>query len=601
MTGHQEHRTDVLIVGSGAAALRAALEADAAGADVLVVIKGGFRRSGATFHSVAEVGAFNVPDNAGDNGDSPSVFLDDILTAGQGMADPRLSAVVAEEAEEALQYLEAYGVPFEREGDAYLVFRACFSSRARSHVIKDHFKPIVKALGSEATRRGISVRDRLMVTDLIAEGGACHGVTAVDFEGVRHVIRAKAVILTTGGASQLFARNLYPAEITGDGYAMAHRAGARLVNMEFMQAGVSVVHPFVNLFGNYLWDGFPNLTDRESDPVLDRYVPEGIDPADVIAEKERHFPFSARDISRYVEISIQKAINEGHATDEGGVYMDFIGKDIDAILQDRSRSFARMWPVTQSWYEERGVNLRTDKIQIACAAHAINGGILIDTNGESSLDGLYAAGEVAGGPHGADRLGGNMSVTCQVFGKRAGRAAAARAATNDHADVAGMAEAHDAQLAAFNGKGDRELADLRSELQKSANRNLLILRSELGLKAFLDDCAAIRNELAENCRVETSEDLVHALELNNLCEVGTIMATAARLRRESRGSHYREDFPQADPNEAANIVFDRRHKDGLFRAVIGALNLRGAEPEQDTTSGGEREANTTAKGGADGR
>ena len=154
----REVRTDVLVVGSGGAALRAALDAEGAGAKVLVVIKGEFRKSGATFHSVAEVGAFNVPDNAGNEGDSPEVFLKDILTAGQEMSDPRLSAILANEAEDALHYLESYGVPFERESDHYLVYRACFSSKTRSHVIKDHFKPIVKALGTEATRRGIQVR-----------------------------------------------------------------------------------------------------------------------------------------------------------------------------------------------------------------------------------------------------------------------------------------------------------------------------------------------------------------------------------------------------------------------------------------------------------
>ncbi|MBN9072382.1 MAG: FAD-binding protein, partial [Rhizobiales bacterium] len=127
----QEIRTDVLVVGSGGAALRAALDAQAGGASVTVAIKGEFRRSGATFHSVAEVGAFNVPDGAGDPGDSPDVFLDDILTAGQGMSDPRLSAILANEAEEALHFLESYGVHFERageeEGAPYLTFKACFS------------------------------------------------------------------------------------------------------------------------------------------------------------------------------------------------------------------------------------------------------------------------------------------------------------------------------------------------------------------------------------------------------------------------------------------------------------------------------------------
>ena len=150
-------------------------------------------------------------------------------------------------------------------------------------------------------------------------------------------------------------------------------------------------------------------------------MPENITLDAVIHEKQRHFPFSSSDISRYVEIAIQKAINDGRGTDEGGVYLDFIGCDFDRILADKSRSITRMWPMTYDWYKERGTDLYKDKVQVTCSAHAINGGLRIDSDAQSNLKGLFAAGEVAAGPHGADRLGGNMSVTCQVFGGRAGQ------------------------------------------------------------------------------------------------------------------------------------------------------------------------------------
>lgn len=571
----REIRTDVLVIGSGGAALRAALDAQEGGAEVTVVIKGEFRRSGATFHSVAEVGAFNVPDGAGDAADSPDAFLNDILTAGQGMSDPRLSAILAEEAEDALRYLEGYGVHFERvgpeAGEPYLTFQACFSSKPRSHVIKDHFKPIVKALGSEATKRGLSALDRLMIKDLIVRDGECLGAVAVDVEGKLVVIRAKATILTTGGASQLFRTNLYPSDITGDGYAMAHRAGAHLVNMEFMQAGVSIIDPFVNLFGNYLWDAKPNLTDRDGKPFLSDYLPEGLTIAAVIREKQRHFPFSSSDISRFIEISIQKAINEGRGTDKGGLLLDFIHDDLDSILADQSRSVARMWPLTYDWYRERGTDLRKDKVEITCSAHAINGGLRIDQDAQSNIKGLFAAGEVAAGPHGADRLGGNMSVTCQVFGGRAGRAAAARAREIDHRAIDDPFEGHD-PLPATAGDGAKvDLATLRQRLQDAANRHLLILRDEPGLQAFQAECAALRHELAGAARIDTPADTVQALELGNLIEVGELMARAALARPESRGSHYREDHPERDPAFEHNILLDRNAEGGFFRARLGDL------------------------------
>ncbi|MEX3968790.1 FAD-binding protein [Paraburkholderia sp. EG286B] len=305
---------------------------------MLVAIKGEFRKSGATFHSVAEVGAFNVPDDAGKVGDGPDVFVEDILNAAQDMADPRLARILAQEAGDAMQYLEKYGVTFEKSGNGYLVFQACFSSRPRSHVIPEHFKPIVKALGQEASRRQIGVLDRTMIVDLIVRDGQCVGVIALGADGVPLIIRSKSTILTTGGASQIFAKNLYPSHITGDGYAMAYPAGARLANLEFMQAGVSTLTPFVNLFGNYLWDAQPRLTDRNGKPFLADYLPAGLSPEAVIAQKAKHFPFSASDISRYIEIAIQQAINDGRGSDEGGVYMDFIDCDFETLFADKTRS-----------------------------------------------------------------------------------------------------------------------------------------------------------------------------------------------------------------------------------------------------------------------
>ncbi|WP_408380363.1 FAD-binding protein [Paraburkholderia caledonica] len=569
---YREVSTDVLVVGSGGAALRAALEAESSGADVLVVIKGEFRKSGATFHSVAEVGAFNVPDGAGDPSDNPDVFLADILHAAQGMADPRLSAILANEAHDSLRYLEQYGVKFEREDDHYLVFRACFSSRPRSHVIHEHFKPIVKSLGTEASRRGIKVMDRLMIVDLLSEDGECLGAYAIDSDGNPLLIRAKSTILTTGGASQLFAQNLYPSDITGDGYAMAYRAGARLVNMEFMQAGVSVLTPFVNLFGNYLWDAQPNLTDRDGRAFVPDYLPAGLAQADVIRQKERHFPFSSSDISRYVEISIQKALNDGRGTAEGGVFLDFAGCNFESILADKSRSIARMWPLTCQWYKEHGVDLYRDRVQITCSAHAINGGLYIDENAQSNLKGLFAAGEVAAGPHGADRLGGNMAVTCQVFGRRAGLAAAERAKKMTHRAMTGVLDDNRTVASQFRRNGRHTLDELKARIQQCANRYLLIVREEAGLHTFRRVCRETRSQLFQDTLIGTPAELMRGIELANLIQVGELMASASLVRRESRGGHYREDFPERNADFACNIFLERNVPEGVWLGRLADLS-----------------------------
>src|SRR4030042_2529031 len=143
-TAYLELTADVLIVGSGGAALRAALAADTSGAEVLIAVKGEFAKSGAPYYSVAEVGAFNVPDGVANTKDSPEQFLQDILTAGRGMADPRLSRILSEEAIDAMHFLEDCGVEFEKQEDRYMAWQACFSTKPRSHVIQNHFKPIFK-------------------------------------------------------------------------------------------------------------------------------------------------------------------------------------------------------------------------------------------------------------------------------------------------------------------------------------------------------------------------------------------------------------------------------------------------------------------------
>jgi fumarate reductase (CoM/CoB) subunit A len=349
---------------------------------------------------------------------------------------------------------------------------------------------------------------------------------------------------------------------------MAHRAGAHLANMEFMQAGISIVSPFINLFGNYLWDAHPNLTDRNGVSFVSDYLPDGLTLDAVIEEKQRHFPFSSGDISKYVEISVQRAINEGRAADEGGVFLDFLDTDFDRVLSDQGRSITRMWPTTYEWYRERGVDLYKEKVQIACSAHAINGGILIDENAQSSVRGLFAAGEVAAGPHGADRLGGNMAMTCQVFGGRAGREAAKRAKDMGHPTVPDIYQEQRAFLDVFRGNGSTELASLKQELQQCANRHLLIIRNEQGLESLSVRCKELRAELNNNAAIEGASGLREAIELTNLLDVSDMMILAASARTESRGSHYREDYPEKDAAQNTSIILDRSVPGGHFRLSL---------------------------------
>ena len=539
-------KADVLVVGSGGAALRAALAAQERGADVLIASKGAVGKSGATYFSVAEVGAFNVPDGAIDPTDNPDEFYSDIADAAQGMADLKLARIVADEAIAAKDYLESLGMRYAHNEDgSYMGYRACFSRKARSHVVENHFKPIVRTLREEAARRGIRTLEGVTVTNLLLRDGECAGAFGLR-NGELLAVQCGAVVLACGGASTLFAHNMYPADVTGDSYAIARRAGAKISNMEFVQAGIGLAWPAVNLFGNQLWEASPRITNGKGEAFIYKHV-RGCTEQEAVEAKGGHFPFSVRDVSRYVEIAIQDEITHGTPTQRGNVYLDFLDVDFQELFSREDSQLKPMWPLTYNRFKELGVDLYREKIEIACFAHAINGGIRIDEHGESSVPGLYAAGEAASGPHGADRLGGNMSVTCQVFGRRAGEAAAERAKRTATAPAAPEEIRREEDALSAFGRLSREEADrILGELQGASDAALLIVRDGPALERYLRDLSGLEERLRTGNAAEPVA-VERVLELQNLIGAGRMIAEAALARRESRGSHYRRDFPAEDP------------------------------------------------------
>ena len=487
---------DVIVVGGGGAACRAAIAAADSGTRVAIVVKGRLGKCGATAYKVAEMGGFTVADGQVDPEDSPEKHYDDIMAAAQGMADPQLAQIVAEEAPLALKSLEAWGVPFERDGERYLEFLSCFSTRPRTHVIKGHGEPIIRALIREIEKRKIPVYEDSLVTNLFIQNGECIGVGILDRLGHYRTCAAGAVVLATGGAGQLFKRNMNPPDICGDGYTLGYEAGADLINMEFMQAGIGISHPIMNVFGPWLWSAHPQLTNATGTPFLSDYLPPGLSPEDVMDVHSAHFPFSCSDNSRYVEIALQTELTEGRGTPEDGVNLDFrwvTGEYLESLPPDGP--FRRMWPITRDFLLGRGVDVMRMPIQIACFGHAINGGLRIDGHGATTIPGLYAAGEVAGGPHGADRLGGNMLVTCQVFGARAGSGAARYAQKRTQGRIPVPLAAEEERKLRARCSKVIPVQKLKATLQSAAQSGLLIRRSQQGLNSFLGTVAAIRREI----------------------------------------------------------------------------------------------------------
>lgn len=548
-------RCGVLVIGGGGAAGRAAIAAHDTGADVLMAVKGRLG-GGATGFSMSEMAGYNSPDGTADPSDSPEAYYNDIMEAAMGMADPVAARVLADNAMATVAQLEDWGVRFERNADGgYYAFLSCYSNKARTHVIKGHGDPIVKAQGKQIRLRGIAVREGLHVCALTVADGIVSGAMAVDSRGQLFRIAAVAVVMATGGATQAIARNMNPPEVSGDGYAMARRAGAELVNMEFMQAGIGFSYPASSLINAYLWGGHPVLTNAVGAEFMCG-LPDGLDWKAVMDEHRKHFPFSSRDIARWLEVSIQRELAEGRGTGHGGVRADF-SMMTDDYVASLSNEFGvhRMWPIARDYFLTKGIDVLKGSCEIACFAHAVNGGIRINERAETSLPGLYAAGETAGGPHGADRLGGNMMVTCQVYGRVAGENAARYAAGRARAipDAPVFQRSFAAVESILHAAVDA--ADIRRRLGEAGQKHLLVRRTEEGLHSLLETIASLEGEFATAGTMDTvkAENLAAA----NLLLSTRLMAAAALRRRESRGSHFREDYPEPVPGPAEPWVIDR--------------------------------------------
>lgn len=546
--------TGVLVVGGGGAACRAAVAAADQGVAVVLATKGNLGASGSTGYQMCEIAGYNVPDGKGNALDSPDAFYQDILAAGEGMADPRLAEILAQKAPESLHQLEEWGLDIRRENGDYLIFQGCFSSLPRTHVIHGHGEPIMRALVPQVRNRPIQVLEHTAALKLLVHDGQCRG--AILFYQGKEVlaVTAGAVVLATGGGARLFERNLNPADVTGDGYALALEAGARLVNMEFMQVGVGFLKPFVTVFNSYLWAGCPRLTNAKHQEFLAGYLPSGLSPEAVMKEHIKHFPFSSRDISRFVETAMIQELEKGNGTNDGTLFASFSHFTDEYVHEITGISgLEDMWPMVKNRFSQRGADLARTPVEIACFAHAINGGVAIEPDAMSSLPGLFAAGETAGGPHGADRLGGNMLLTCQVFGKVAGKSSAR---FSKHQKPVFFSESWlQAQFSPVEEillrHGDT--AELDRVLQRCASRNLLAYRTEMKLERFKKQVLDCRSQLLS--LPLGSQYRLRNLELKHKITLAQLICTAALWRKESRGSHLRGDFPDKNDPEFGKPYF----------------------------------------------
>jgi fumarate reductase (CoM/CoB) subunit A len=547
---------DVLVIGGGAAAGKAAIEASNHGAKVVIVMKGVFGTSGASAYKIAEIAGYNVADGVVDENDTPDTHYSDIMRAAAGMADPTLARILAEGSVDSLRGLEAMNVPFHKsENGDYLEVLGCFATKPRMHLIPGHAEPIVHEQKKEILNRKIPVYEWTILTRFLVKNNQIVGAVGMNRDGELLTFHAKAVVMGTGGAGQLFSYNINPADITGDGYSLGFRAGAELINMEFMQAGPGMIYPCKNMFNSWLWALHPKVTNGLGEEFLPKYMPAGMTVEHCMDLRSGHYPFSSYDGSQWIDIAIQTEIKEGRAAAHGGVVVDFTNINEEELLakNHRAEEILKSFNITLNWLiENRNLDLRKTQVEVAILGHAINGGLMIDEKAQSTtISGLFAAGETAGGPHGADRLGGNMILTCQVYGKIAGRSAAEFAQKQSLLTLpVEQIEEEKQRLSTITQKrGTVKPHHIKKQLQEIMWRYVLVTRSEESLSTAIEKLQALRQQCSDNISVTNTKELMHAIEAENLVLVGEIISRVARIRKETRGSHFRVDCPERNDRD----------------------------------------------------
>ena len=527
--------TDVLVIGSGAAGMYAAIEAARAGCSVLLADRSLIGRGGATVMAqmtVAVALGSQTPDHW-------SHHYQDTLTAGRGLCNEPLARLLCEDGPDCIREMEEWGIGWARKDGRIVQAMAPGHDRPRC-VYVDFLNTgpaVSKTLRTAVNKTsGIRKAGDLCVVDLLRKNNEIVGAAALHLgSGAPVVLSAKATIIATGGLTRLYRRNSASANMGGDGYALALRAGASLVDMEFVQF-FPIGHLAPRLIGMdpIMWDPFRyklggRLLNNRMEEFTQNYG---------VAEDGKYI--ITRDVGSY---AIQKEVEAGRGSPHGGVYLSFQHVP-EADLR------AAFGPVIDR-LAANGIDLTKIPIEVAPIAHYHMGGIAADAQMQTDLPGLFAAGEAVGGANGANRLSGNAITEALVFGRRAGRSAAAYAkrmnAMPDKADNTRAA------LELISASSDRDLntADMVQTLQAAMQDDVGALRNEAGLRRALDQIDRLTQEFGELPPGDGKGfDMrrIDWFDLRNMLLVARVVAQAALARTETRGAQQREDYPQLSPD-----------------------------------------------------
>jgi succinate dehydrogenase/fumarate reductase flavoprotein subunit len=522
--------TDVLVIGGGGGGAMAAYEASKHGVAVTLVLKGRPQRSGATIMApgaIAGVGEWRKP------GDSRDVHFADTVKGGSYLNEQNLVRIMVEESPALIVELERIGALWQREedGKTYSLRIDGGHSFHRCPFVEDRTgREMLRTLFGELKKRNVTVVPDVIILKLIREGDRVCGAVGVSLEsGEPLLFSAKAVILACGGAGNLYLNTSTPTGVTGDGYALALQAGAALMDMEFVQ-----FYPLGFLFPDSLRGALAGLLyySRLRNSLGERFM-EKVDP--------ERLELSTRD---RVARAMFREIMEGRKGPHGGVFIDMTFHKPDFI--------PTMQPALYKTYRKIGVDPSKDWLEVAPTCHFFMGGIRVGENWDSTLAGLFALGENAVGIHGANRLSQNALAELLVSGARSGRAAARFAADVDRQDL-------DPSLAWEETEPARAMLDRKDGLRpvhlRKALRQLMwdkvgVFRTGEGIRSALEELASLKadsyNQAVPLKSKRYNQEWVDGMENIFLVSVAECVALGALHRTESRGAHYRDDFPATD-------------------------------------------------------
>ena len=580
MAQYEKFEYDVLVVGAGGAGLRAAIESAATGVSVGLICKSLLGKA----HTVMAEGGMAAAIGNVDDRDNWQVHFADTMRGGQYLNNHRMAQLHAQEAPDRVRELEEWGAIFDRTRDGRILQRNFGGHKfpRLAHVGDRTGLELIRTLQDHGIHQGIEVHMEHTVSSLIKDGDRVVGALAYDRERGRFkLFSAKAVILATGGTGRAFKITSNSWEYTGDGHSLAYNAGADLIDMECIQFHpTGMVWP-LSVRGILVTEGVRGeggiLRNSEGrrfmfDDIPDLYKHQTADNEEegwryTQGDKEARRPpeLLTRD---HVARCIMREVRDGRGSPHGGVYLDIAW--IKERMANAEEHIRRKLPSMYHQFKQlANVDITAEAMEVGPTTHYTMGGIKVDAESQmSAVPGLFACGECAAGLHGANRLGGNSLSDLVVFGKRAGEYAARFATENGHSgiDDSLVEELSRQALAPLERESGEQPYAIQAELQEHMQDLVGIVRREDEMLRALEIIAGLK-ERADNASVpgnrEYNPGWHTAVDLQSLLTVSQAIALSAIERKESRGGHFRDDYPDKDPGHFAKVnVRVRKGADG---------------------------------------